>query len=93
MATLEELSAKIDQLGRYAAIRAKAVLDLKETALYTGYSVGQLYRLTSGQQIPHYKKGNRLYFRKSDLEAWMCSERVQTRKETESKAATYIATH
>lgn len=91
MGTLEELSAKIDRIERAALIGAKAVLDIKETALYTGYSVGQLYRLTSGQNIPHYKNGNKLYFKKSELEKWMCAERVRTRQEINSRAVTYIA--
>lgn len=90
--TLEELSQKIDRIGELALIGAKSVLGLKETALFTGYSLGQLYRMTSGQEIPHFKKGNKLYFKKADLEAWMCSNRVQTRKEINSNATTYIAT-
>lgn len=92
-ATLEELSQKLDRIGELALINAKTVLDLNEASLFTGFSTGHLYRLTSGRQIPHFKKNRKLYFKKSDLEAWMCDNRVQTTKEINSKAATYIATH
>lgn len=92
-ATLEELSLKLDRIGELALISAKTVLDLNEAALFTGFSTAHLYRLTSGRQIPHFKKNRKLYFKKSDLEAWMCDNRVQTEKEINSKATTYVVTH
>lgn len=76
--TLEEMNEKLDRIGELALISAKTVLDLNEAALFTGFSIGHLYRLTSGRQIPHFKKNRKLYFKKSDLEAWMCDNRVQT---------------
>ena len=91
--TLEEVSQKLDRIGELALISAKTVLDLNEASLFTGLSTGHLYRLTSGRQIPHFKKNRKLYFKKSDLEAWMCADRVQTVKEINSKATTYVVTH
>lgn len=91
--TLEELSLKLDRIGELALIYAKTVLDLNEASLFTGFSTGHLYRLTSGRQIPHFKKNRKLYFKKSDLEAWLCADRILTTKEINSKAATYAATH
>ena len=91
--TLEEMNEKLDRIGELALISAKTVLDLNEAALFTGFSIGHLYRLTSGRQIPHFKKNRNLYFKKSDLEAWMCDNRVQTEKEINCKAATYCSTH
>lgn len=91
--TLEEMNEKLDRIGELALISAKTVLDLNEAALFTGFSTGHLYRLTLGRQIPHFKKNRKLYFKKSDLEAWMCDNRVQTEKEINCKAATYCSTH
>lgn len=91
--TLETLSLKLDRIGELALINAKTVLDLNEASLFTGFSTGHLYRLTSGRQIPHFKKNRKLYFKKSDLEAWLCADRVMTTQEINSKAATYAATH
>ena len=91
--TLETLNDKLDNLSRLTLIGSKTVLDFDETLLFTGLSRGYLYRLTSEKKIPFFKKNRKLYFKKSDLEAWMCDNRVQTEKEINCKAATYCSTH
>lgn len=91
--TLEEVSQKLDRIGELALISAKTVLDMNEASLFTGLSTGHLYRLTSGRLIPHFKKSRKLYFKKSDLEAWMCEDRVQTVKEIDRQATAYVVTH
>lgn len=37
----------------------------------TGLSVARLYALVSARAIPHHKRGNRLYFNKAELLAWI----------------------
>lgn len=91
--TLQDLSNQLGRVEKLAAISAKAILDLDEAVLFTGFSKGHLYRLTSERQIPHYKKSRKLYFRKSELEAWLLEEKVLTNAELDSRAATYMATH
>ena len=91
--TLQDLSNQLVRVERFAAISAKAILDLDEAVLFTGFSKGHLYRLTSERQIPHYKKSRKLYFKKSELEAWLLEEKVLTNAELDSRAATYMATH
>lgn len=91
--TLQELSDQLGRVERLAAIGTKPVLDLDEAALFTGFSKGHLYRLTSERQIPHYKKNRKLYFKKTELEAWLTEDRVLTAAEIDSRASTYVATH
>lgn len=91
--TLQDLSNQLGRVERFAAISAKSILNLDEAVLFTGFSKGHLYRLTSERQIPHYKKNRKLYFRKSELEAWLLEEKVLTNAELDSRAATYMATH
>ena len=91
--TLESLSAKLNEIGRLALIAAKSVLDFQETLLFTGLSKGHLYRLTSQRQIPYFKKGQKLYFKKSELEDWMLENRIPTADEIQKQATTYIATN
>ena len=91
--TLQDLSNQLGRVERLATISAKPILDLDEAVLFTGFSKGHLYRLTSERQIPHYKKSRKLYFKKSELEAWLLEEKVLTNAELDSRAATYIATH
>lgn len=37
----------------------------------TGLSEARIYTLVSERKIPHSKRGNRLFFRESELEAWI----------------------
>lgn len=90
--TLQVLSDKLDAIHNLTTVAAKSVLDLSEAALFTGFSEGHLYRLTSRKQIPHYKKNRKLYFRKAELEEWLTQEAVPTEDDVNSRAATYIAT-
>lgn len=91
--TLQDLSNKLDHIAELTLIGSKTVLNIEEAALFTGLSVGHIYRLTSGKKIPHFKKQRKLYFKKAELEAWMLERRVPTSDEIQSKATTYVATH
>lgn len=91
--TLQDLSEQLGRVERLAAISAKPVLDLDEAVIFTGLSKGHLYRLTSERQIPHYKKSRKLYFKKTELEAWLLEDRVLTLSEIDSRATTYVTTH
>lgn len=91
--TMQELSDKLDRISQYTLIAAKSVLDLNEAALFTGFSVGHIYRLTSKKQIPHFKKSRKLYFKKNELEDWMLENKITSSNDISSRAATYVATH
>lgn len=88
-----DIQAQLDRIERLTLIGAKNTLDIKEAAIYTGRSVGYLYRLTSGRNIPHYKQAGKVYFSKSELDEWMQQERVLTNAQLESQAETYCVTH
>ena len=90
--TLEEMNEKLDRIGELALIGAKTVLDLNEAALFTGFSTAHLYRLTSGRQIPFFRKNRKLYFKKTDLENWMTETPCASLKDINSQAATYCST-
>ena len=47
----------------------KKTLTLEETCKYTGYTKSYMYKLTSGQQIPHMKRGKKVFFDKDDIDA------------------------
>lgn len=49
------------------------VLDIKEASKLVGKTVGTLYTLTSQKAIPFSKRGNKLYFFKDELLAWIKS--------------------
>lgn len=91
--TLQDLSNKLDHIAELTLIGSKTVLNIEEAALFTGLSVGHIYRLTSGKKIPHFKKQRKLYFKKAELEAWMLDTKILTDGEVQIKASTYVATH
>lgn len=54
----------------------KEILNFKEVLEYTGFSKSYLYKLTSGQILPCSKPGGKLlYFRRSDIDAYLLSNR------------------
>lgn len=55
----------------------KKTLTLEEACEYTGYKLSYMYKLTSGVEIPHYKRGKKVFFDKDELDAWMISNKVQ----------------
>ena len=55
----------------------KKVLTIEEACSYTGYTIGYIYKLTSSQQIPHFKRGKKVFFDKDELIAWMKQNKVQ----------------
>lgn len=93
MEKLRTINSRLERIERLTLIGAKDVLDIDEASLFTGFSRGHLYRLTSERRIPHYKKNRKLYFKKSELEAWMLEDKVLTVEDIESQAATYTTTH
>lgn len=40
--------------------------------------------------IPHYKKGKKLFFKRSEIETWLDAGRQQTEQEIEDEADAYI---
>lgn len=68
---------------------AKTILTLEEVAKYTNYSKSYIYKLTSRREIPCYKpNGKQLYFKRTEIEEWLLTNRKMTNKEIESEVAT-----
>ena len=87
---MDDIKRQLDRIEQYSCIASKEVLDLDEAITYTGCARSTLYRLTSAKEIPHYKLGQALRFKKSELDEWLTRTRVATAKEIESKAVTYM---
>lgn len=85
-----EIKAQLLRIEELTLAGIKAVLNVTEASQFTGISKPQLYRLTSEKRIPHYKKNNKLYFKKTELENWMLQNKIETIDEINSKASTYV---
>lgn len=89
MTTLEDIAKRLDRLETLTVLSAKNVLDINDTAELTGYSVKYLRQLIARRDIPHYRRGNRLYFNRDEIEDWMMGERIPTNEEINIKAMGY----
>jgi len=90
METLEQRLNTVEQAVQMAGLATKEVLTFDEAATFTGLSKSYLYKLTSGQRIPHYKPaGKILYFSREELQAWLLQNRVSTIDEITGKAQVY----
>ena len=69
--------------------KLRKLMNLKESALLLCISESRIRHLTSEREIPYYKKGNMVFFKKSEIEKWQLSNRIPTNDEIKSKATTY----
>ena len=88
--TLSDLADQI-QLLLAAVMTNKPVLNIGEAATYTGLTESYLYKLTSRQEIPHFKpRGKMIYFNRVELDDWLQQNRVKSNSEIEQAAASHV---
>ena len=52
------------------------VFDIDAFCEYTGLSKQTVYRKTGKGEVPHSRRGKRLYFEKSEVDAWLMANKV-----------------
>ena len=88
---MDEILKQLDRIERNTLLTSKNVLTFEDVVVLTGLSRSYLYKLTSANQIPHYKpSGKQLYFDREEIESWLKQNRVATVEETERKATNYV---
>ena len=88
--SFQDVLDKLDILTN-AVLSNKQTLSIEEAAIYSALSVSYLYKLTSTQQIPHFKpRGKIIYFDRSELDEWLRQNRVKTTAEIETEAANHL---
>lgn len=69
---------------------SKEMLTVEEAAQFTGLKTSTIYKMTSGQKIPHSKPGGkRVYINIKDLKEWLLQNRVSTTDEIQERAQAY----
>jgi len=87
----EQILEKLSKIESLYLQQPEQILSFNETCSFLGYSKSYLYKLTHSRQIIHYKpNGKKLYFKRSDLEAWLLRNRVKTAAEIEQEAIDYV---
>ena len=72
-------------------IAQKQVLTFEEACKYSGLSKSKMYKHTSTSNIPFYKpEGKFIYFKRSELEAWLLRNRHSSKTELELEANKYL---
>ncbi len=71
--------------------QVREILRVDDVAELIGSTRNGIYKLVFNRRIPHYKPtGGRLYFKRSEIEAWLLSNRVAPMDELEQQAAAYM---
>ncbi|MCG2419989.1 helix-turn-helix domain-containing protein [Aequorivita sp. F47161] len=66
-------------------------IQLDEVVPITGLTKPTLYGYVQRNEIPYHKKGNRLYFFKSEIIDWIKTGKQKTLKEVEADADAYLS--
>ena len=56
-------------------------LDAQTSADFIGESLSSFYRRTSNREIPHYKRGKKIFCKKSELIAWIEGGKKKSQQE------------
>ena len=75
------LSESIKENSLIKETDSDKLFSIKEASIYLNLAPQTIYGFTSNRVIPFIKKGKKLYFKKSDLESWLCDGRKATVKE------------
>lgn len=80
---------RIERIERLLIISTKEVLNVREAALLLGVSESRVRHLVCSREIPHYKRGVKTYFRKSELTDWQLDTRIPSNAELSAVGTTY----
>ena len=88
MSELHEKINRIEQLllERQSPAKEEEMFTVAQAAAFLNLSVGTVYLKVSSYEIPVNKRGNRLYFYKSELEEWVKGGRKRTVSELQREA-------
>ncbi|WP_276499500.1 helix-turn-helix domain-containing protein [Pontibacter litorisediminis] len=88
---LHKKISRIEQLllEKQPPHNVEEIFTVEQAAAFLNLTVTTLYRKVSSRQVPSNKRGNRLYFYKSELEAWIKEGRKKTLAELQLEAQEY----
>ncbi len=74
--SIDEMASRLETVES-SVWMSKEILTTSEAAMYLGFKIGYLYKLTSENKIPFYKpNGGCIYFCKQELVDWAKSNRI-----------------
>jgi excisionase family DNA binding protein len=85
----EVLNEERDSKDNQSKENWSEILCVKEASRFLKLKINTLYEKTSRKLIPHFKKGNKLYFHLAELQDWIKHGKVKTFQEIENDAINY----
>jgi excisionase family DNA binding protein len=76
---------------RPEAVPTRTIFNLEQLTAYAGLSRQTVYKLTSRRELPHSKRGKRLFFEKAAIDQWLLENRVKTNREIGQQANEYLS--
>lgn len=88
--TLNEIKVLLTEKN----LQNKEILTANEASRYLGVVTSYLYKMTCYNLIPHYcPNGRKIYFKRTELDAWMLQNKSSSDNEIDEKAKQYLKTH
>ncbi len=78
------------QVDNVPVVYANELMNVQQVADYHTLSVQTIYGLVHKMEIPNFKRGKRLYFKRTEIDDWICQSRRKTRVEIEQEATNYL---
>lgn len=90
----EELAHLLPSISRKTdkQIPQKEILGVDEVVELLGIKKSAVYHKTHQGKTPHFKKGKKLYFRRTEIEQWLNTGRIQTVDEELARVDQYLQT-
>lgn len=85
---LISVESKIDYKPKTTDITE--IMTLKQLSDYASLSKSLIYKLTSSREIPHSKRGKRLYFSKLEIDEWLLKQKIKTIDEIQNEVDNYL---
>ena len=85
---LISVESKIDYKPKTTGITE--IMTLKQLSDYSSLSKSLIYKLTSSREIPHSKRGKRLYFSKLEIDEWLLKQKIKTIDEIQNEVDNYL---
>ena len=89
----EVIMKKLNQIENLIKSQGNTTLDtvmsVEQLANYIDLSKSHIYKKTSTREIPHYKRGKKLYFSKQEIDKWILKNRIETTDEIDQLATDY----
>ncbi len=70
--------------------KGNELMNVQQVAEYLSLAVQTIYSLVHKMEIPNFKRGKRLYFKRTEIDDWIGQSRRKTMVEIEQEASNYL---